>query len=81
MSEFDKLMKEGSKREDVKQRQVTRKGCRSTLLWTLGVSFIFTIVPPHLGVLVFLPTLLVAFIYDEHLKDKELARPEACRDS
>ena len=63
MSEFDKLMKEGSKREDVKQRQVTRKGCRSALLWTLGISFIFTIVPPHIGALVFLPTFFVAFIY------------------
>ena len=41
MSEFDKLMKEGSKREVVKQRQVTRKGIRSALLWTLGGSFLF----------------------------------------
>ena len=63
MSEFDKLMKEGSKREDVEQRQASRKGSRSTLLWTLGISFIFTIIPPHLGALVFLPTLVVAFIY------------------
>ena len=64
MSEFDKLMKEGSKREDVKQRQVTRKGCRSALLWTLGVSFIFSIfVMPHIGVPVFLATLVVAIIY------------------
>ena len=64
MSEFDKLMKEGSKREDVKQKQASRKGCRSALLWTLGVSFIFSIfVMPHIGVLVFLPTLGVAFIY------------------
>ena len=63
MSEFDKLMKEGSKREDVKQRQVTRKGCRSALLWTLGISFIFTIVPPYIGALVFLPTFFVALIY------------------
>lgn len=63
MSEFDKLMKQGSKREVVKQRQATRKGCRSALLWSLGISFIFTIVPPHFGVLVFLPTLVVAFIY------------------
>ena len=63
MSEFDKLMKEGSKREDVKQRQASRKGCRSALLWTLGVSFLFTIVPPHLGVLVFLPALVVTFFY------------------
>ena len=63
MSEFDKLMKEGSKREDVKQRQATRKGCRSALFWTLGISFIFTIVPPHIGSLVFLPTIVVAVIY------------------
>ena len=63
MSEFDKLMEEGSKREDVKQRQVTRKCCRSALLWTLGISFIFTIVPPHIGALVFLPTFFVALIY------------------
>ena len=63
MSEFDKLMEEGSNREDVKQRQATRKGCRSALLWTLGISFIFTIVPPHIGALVFLPTIVVAVIY------------------
>ena len=63
MSEFDKLMKEGSKREDFKQRQANWKGYRSALLWTLGISFIFTIVPPHIGSLVFLPTLVVAVIY------------------
>ena len=64
MSEFDKLMNEGSKREDVKHRQVTRKGCRSALLWTLGVSFLFSIfVMPHIGVPVFLATLVVAIIY------------------
>ena len=63
MSEFDKLMEEGSNREDVKQRQATRKGCRSALLWTLGISFVFTIVPPHIGALVFLPTIVVAVIY------------------
>ena len=63
MSEFDKLMREGSKREDVKQRQASRKGCRSALLWTLGISFLFTIVPPHIGVIVFLPALAVSFFY------------------
>ena len=64
MSEFDKLMKEGSKREDVKQRQDKRKGYRNALLLTLGVSFIFAIVhSPHIGVPVFLATLVVAFIY------------------
>ena len=63
MSEFDKLMKEGSKRPDVKKRRDSRKGCRSALLWTLGISFGFTIIPPHLGAFVFLPTLVVVFIY------------------
>ena len=63
MSEFDKLMKEGSKRKDIKQRQVSREGCRSALLWTLGISFVLTIIPPHIGSLVFLPTLIAGFIY------------------
>ena len=64
MSEFDKLMKEGSKRPDVKKRQDARKGCRAALLWTLGVSFLFSIfVMPHIGVPVFLATLVVAIIY------------------
>ena len=63
MSEFDKLMKEGSKREDVKQRKAKRKGYRNALLWTLGISFCLTIIPPHVGVIVFIPTLVVAFIY------------------
>ena len=63
MSEFDKLMKEGSKRPDVKKRQDARKGCRAALLWTLGISFVFTIVPPHLGAVVFLPTIVFAIIY------------------
>lgn len=63
MSEFDKLMKEGSRRKDIKQRQASREGCRSALLWTLGISFFLTIIPPHIGSLVFLPTLIVGFIY------------------
>ncbi len=63
MSEFDKLMKEGSKREDVKKRQASRKGRRSALLWTLGISFCLTVILPHVGLIVFIPTLVVAFIY------------------
>ena len=64
MSEFDKLMKGGSKREGVKQRQATRKGRRSALLWTLGISFLLTIfVNPAVGLIVFIPTIVVAFIY------------------
>lgn len=63
MSEFDKLMKEGSKRPDVKKRQATRKGRRSALLWTLGVSFLLIFVNPSVGLIIFIPTIVVAFIY------------------
>ena len=63
MSEFDKLMKEGSKRPDVKKRQATRKGRRSALLWTLGISFLLIFVNPAVGLIIFIPTLVVAFIY------------------
>ena len=63
MSEFEKLMKGGSNRKDVKNRQINRIKRRNTILWILGVSFIFTIIPPFIGIIVFLPTLLFAFFY------------------
>ncbi len=63
MSEFDKLMKGGSKRKVVENRQVKRNKTRRTILWTLGISFIFTIIPPFIGIIVFLPTLLFALFY------------------
>ena len=63
MSEFDTLMKGGSKRKDVKSRQIKRLKIRKTILWTLGISFIFTVIPPFLGIIVFLPTLIVAIFY------------------
>ncbi len=63
MSEFDKLMKGGSKRKDVEKRQITRKQTRKTLTWTLGISFLLTIIPPHIGVLIFFPALIFAFFY------------------
>ena len=44
MSDFDKLMKGGSKRKDVENRQKGRKQTRKILLWILGISFIFTII-------------------------------------
>ena len=61
MSEFDKLMQGGSKRKDVEKRQVNRQQIRKTLLWTLGISFLLTIIPPHIGLLVFL-WIIVRFI-------------------
>ena len=63
MSEFDKLMKGGSKRNDVQNRQNNRVKIRKRILWTLGISFLFTIIPPFIGIIVFLPTLLFACIY------------------
>ena len=63
MSEFDKLMKGGSKRKDVEKRQVNRQQIRKTLLWTLGISFLLTIIPPHIGLLVFFPALIFSLIY------------------
>ena len=63
MGEFDKLMKGGSNRKDVKNRQINRIKRRNTILWILGVSFIFTIIPPFIGIIVFLPTLIFALFY------------------
>ena len=63
MSEFDKLMKGGSKRKDVQNRQIKNEKKRKTILWTLVISFIFTIAPPYIGGIVFLPTLLYALFY------------------
>ena len=63
MSEFDKLMKGGSKRKDVQNRQIKNEKKRKTILWTLVISFIFTIAPPYIGVIVFLPTLIYALFY------------------
>ena len=63
MSEFDKLMKGGSKRKDVIDRQIKREKRKRTILWTLLISFIFTIIPPFIGIIVFIPTLIFAFFY------------------
>lgn len=64
MSEFEKLMKSGgSKRSTIQQRNKDRKETRNGLWWVLGVSFFFSIVPPHLGLIIFIPTLIGVFIY------------------
>ena len=63
MSEFDKLMKGGSKRKDVQNRQIKNEKKRKTILWTLVISFVFTIVPPFIGGIVFIPTLIYALFY------------------
>ncbi len=63
MNEFDKLMKNGSKRKDFDRRQASKKRWKKLIFWTLGVSLLFTIIPPHIGIIVFLPSLVIAFIY------------------
>ena len=63
MSKFDELMKGGSKRKEVENRQVKRAQRRQIILWTLGISFVFTIIPPFIGIIVFVPTLLFALFY------------------
>lgn len=64
MSEFEKLMKSGGSNRDVIQaRQKERKSTRKSLLWILGISFLFTIIPPHLGVIVFIPALIGVVVY------------------
>ena len=63
MSGFNNLMKVGSKIQDVEKRQVDREQIRKTLLWTLGISFLLTIIPPHIGLLVFFPALIFTFFY------------------
>ena len=63
MSEFDKLMKGGSKRKDVQNRQIKNDKKRKRILLTLVISFVFTIFPPYIGGIVFLPTLIYALFY------------------
>ncbi len=63
MSEFEKIIRSGSKRKDVIDRQIKREKRRRAILWTLLISFIFTIVPPFIGVIVFIPTLIFAVFY------------------
>ena len=65
MSEFEKLMKSGgSKRSTIRARNKDRKDTRKTLLWILGISFIFTFIPPHLGLIIFIPALIGVVIYN-----------------
>ena len=63
MSEFDKLMKGGSKRKDVENRQIKNEKKRKRILITLAISFVLIIIPPHIGGIVFLPTLIYALFY------------------
>ena len=63
MSEFNRLMQGGSRRESIKKRQASRKNAHSALAWTLGISFGLMLAAPLMGTLVFIPTLIIACIY------------------
>ena len=63
MSEFDKLMKGGSQRKEVKQRQGDRRQIRVMLLWSLCIAIILSFILPHLGIFLFIPILVTAFLY------------------
>ena len=63
MSEFEKVLRGGSKRKEVINRQIKREKTKKAIIWTLGISFILTIIPPFIGVIVFIPTLIFAFFY------------------
>ena len=63
MSEFDKLMKGGSQRKEVKQRQGDRRQIRVMLLWSFCIAIILSLIPPHLGIFLFIPILVIAFLY------------------
>ena len=63
MSEFDKLMKGGSKRKDIQNRQIKNEKKRKRIVITLWISFVLCIVPPHIGGIVFIPTLFYALFY------------------
>lgn len=63
MSEFEKLMDGDTQRKEVRQRQVDRKQIRMMLLCSLGITFILSFIPPHLGVLLFVLILIIAVFY------------------
>tara|TARA_B100001989_G_C24120176_1_gene260567 strand:- start:144 stop:356 length:213 start_codon:yes stop_codon:yes gene_type:complete len=63
MNEFEKVLRGGSKRKEVINRQIKREKTKKAIIWTLGISFILTIIPPFIGVIVFIPTLIFAFFY------------------
>ena len=63
MSEFNRLMQGGFRRENIKKRQASRKNVRLALAWSLGISFGLMLAAPLMGTLVFITTLIIACIY------------------
>ncbi len=64
-SELDKLLNRGgSQRPVIKARQSERGKTRTILWWMLSISFFLMMIPPHIGALLFFPTLIACFFYD-----------------
>ena len=64
-SELDKLLKSGgSRRPVIKARQSDRGKTRTVLWWMLGISFFLMMIPPYIGALLFVPTLIACFFND-----------------
>lgn len=64
-SELDKLLSRGgSQRPVIKARQSGDGKTRTVLGWMLGISFFLMIIPPHIGALLFVPTLIASFFND-----------------
>ena len=57
MGEFEKLMAGQTKRSDIQKRIATRDQNWDTWRWVLLASFVFTLIPPHVGLIVMVPTL------------------------
>ena len=58
MSEFNKLMAGGSTRPAIQQRAKDKANAWRNWRWTMLISFVLVLIPPHLGILVFIPGLI-----------------------
>jgi len=63
MGEFEKLMQGESKRPEIQKRRQSRKSTHRFLMWGLGLSFLFTIIPPHIGIIPLFLLLVYASIF------------------
>ena len=58
MSEFDKLMAGETQRPEIQKRNADKRIAWRNWGWIMLGSFVFTLIPPHIGLIVFIPTLL-----------------------
>lgn len=62
MSEFEKLMSGQSKRPEIQKKVNDTKVWWRNWWWVMAISFLLTIIPPHIGILAFLPALIWGWI-------------------